>query len=127
MALLAVVERGGDGVDDVIGHRGVHFAGQLDEAGGEIVFARFPGKIVRIDRDAVAAEAGAGIKGHEAEGLGGGGVDDFPDIDIHAQAEHFQLVDQRDVDAAENIFEQLGHFGGARGADGDDFGDDLGV
>ena len=68
----------------------------------------------------MAAEAGAGIKRHEAEGLGRGAVDDFPDVEIHAQAELLQLVHQRDVHAAEDVFEQLDHFGGARGADGND-------
>ncbi len=124
---LAIVESGGDGLDHVIRHRGVHFAGEFDEARGEIVFARFPRKIEGIDRDAVTAEAGAGIERHEAERLGGRGVDDFPDVDAHAQAEHFQLVDQRDVDAAEDVFEQLGHFGGSRRADRNDLGDDRGV
>ena len=38
-----------------------------------------------------------------------------------------QFVDQRDVHAAENIFEQLGHFGGARGADRHNLRDDLRV
>ena len=84
----------------------------------------FQDKIKRIDGNAVAAETRAGVEGHEAEGLGGGGVDDFPDVDAHAQAEHFQLVDQRDVDAAEDVFEQLGHFRGAGRADGHDFGND---
>ena len=67
-----IVESRGDGVHDVIGHGGVDFAGQLDEARGEIEFARLPGKIIRIDGDAVSAKAGAGVEGHEAEGLGRG-------------------------------------------------------
>ena len=45
----------------------------------------------------------------------------------HAQAEHFQFVDQSDVHAAEDIFEQLGHFRGAGGADRNDARHDLGV
>src|SRR5580658_9069508 len=45
----------------------------------------------------------------EAERLGGGGVDDLPDVEVHAQAEHFEFVDQRDVDATINIFEELRH------------------
>ena len=46
---------------------------------------------------------------------------------LHAQAEQFEFVDQGDVHAAENIFEQLGHFRGARGADRHDLRDDLRV
>src|SRR5579872_1889775 len=124
---LAIVESGCDGFDHVVRHRGVDFAGELDETCGEIVFARFPGKIEGVDRDAVTAEAGAGIERHEAERLGGRGVDDFPDVHAHAQAEHFELVDHRDIDAAEDVLEQLGHFGGSRRADWDNFGDDRGV
>ena len=36
----------------------------------------------------------------------------------HAQAEHLQFVDQRDVDAAIDIFQQLGHLGGGGRGDG---------
>src|ERR1700676_5023566 len=75
----------------------------------------------------MAAQAGTRIERHVSEGLGGGRIDNFPDIDIHAQAEHFQLVHQCDIYAAENILEQLGHFRGARGADRNDFSDHLAV
>ena len=126
-AFLVAVQGFGDGIDDVIGHGSIDFAGQLDETSGEIVFAGFPGKIIRIDGNAVAAQTRTGIKRHEAERLGGGGVDDFPDVDVHARSQKFEFVDEGDVDAAKNIFEQLGHFRGARGADGNDFGDHLGV
>jgi hypothetical protein len=37
-----IVERGGDGVDNVVRHRGIHFAGEFNETRGEIEFARFP-------------------------------------------------------------------------------------
>ena len=70
---------------------------------------------------------GPGIKGHESEGLCGGAVDDFPNIETHAQAELLQFVHQRDIDAAENVFEQLHHLGGARGADRNDLRNDLRV
>ncbi len=70
---------------------------------------------------------GPGIKRHEAERLGGGAVDDFPDIEVHAQGELLQFVDQRDVHAAENIFKQLDHLRRARRADRHDFRDDLRV
>ena len=111
----------------MVRHGGIHFAGQLDEARGEIIFARFPRKIIGVHRDAVAAEARAGIKGHEAEGLGRGAVDNFPDIQIHAQAKLLQLVHQRDVHAAKYIFEQLHHLRRARGADRNHLRNDLRV
>ena len=58
----------------------------------------------------MAAQAGTRIKGLEAERLGGGGFDDFPDVHAHTQAEQFELVHQGNVDATVNIFQQLGHF-----------------
>ena len=57
----------------------------------------------------MAAEAGTGIEGLEAEGFGLGSVDDFVDVDAHAHAELLEFVDQGDVDAAIDVFEELGH------------------
>src|SRR5208283_2228841 len=67
------------------------------------------------------------VERHEAEGLGGGGIDHFPDVHAHAQAEHLELVDEGDVDAAKDIFQEFGHFRGARRAHRDDSGDHLRV
>ena len=50
---------------------------------------------------------GPGLEAHEPVGLGGRRVDDLPDVDAHAVGEHRQLVDQRDVDRAEDVLEQL--------------------
>ena len=55
----AVVERLGDEIDDVARHREVDVAGELDEAVDEVELAGPPGQVVRIDRDAVAADARA--------------------------------------------------------------------
>ena len=55
----ALVERLGDEVDDVARHREVDVAGELDEAVDEVELARPPGEVVRVDRDAVAADARA--------------------------------------------------------------------
>ena len=75
----------------------------------------------------MAAEAGAGIKGLEAEGLGFGCVDDLVDVDAHAHAELLELVDQGDVDAAVDVFEELGHLRDGGTADGDDAAEDAAV
>ena len=96
----------------------VDLAGQLDEAGVDAVFARFPGEIEGVDRDAVTAQAGAGFVGHEPKGLGSGGVDHLVNVDAHLIGHDLHLVDQADVDAAVDVFEQLGHLGGAGAADG---------
>ena len=61
----------------------------------------------------MAAEAGAGIKRHEAERLGARGGDGVPDVNVQRGINALELVDERDVDAAKNIFQQLGRLGGA--------------
>ena len=60
---------------------------------------------------------GPGIEGHEAERLGLGRVDHFPDVDVHPVAHQRQLVDQADVHRAERVLEQLHHLGDAGRAD----------
>ena len=65
----AIVQGVRDEVDDVFGHGAVDLVSQGDElclVAGE---PDLPGEIERIDRNAVAADARAGIEGHEAEGL----------------------------------------------------------
>ena len=54
-----LVEGLGDEVDDVAGHGEVDVAGELDEAVDEVELAGAPGEVVRVDRDAVAADARA--------------------------------------------------------------------
>ena len=77
------VEGFGDFGDDVVGHGDVEFAGEFDEACGDVEASGFPGEVEGVDGDAVSAEAGAGVEGLEAEGFGFGGVDDFPDVETH--------------------------------------------
>ena len=68
---------------------------------------------------------GPGLEAHEAVGLGRGGVDHLPDVDPHAVGQDRQLVDQRDVDRAEDVLQQLGHLGRLGRADADDVVADL--
>ena len=110
-AALAVVERLGDEVDDVARHREVDVAGELDEAVDEVELARAPRQVVRIDRDAVPADAGPGRELHEPERLGRRGVDDLPDVEAHPLAQQRELVDERDVDVAEDVLEELRELG----------------
>ena len=127
MDFALLVEAGGDLLDHKVGHGRVDFAGQLDEAGAEVELLGLPREIERIDGDAMAAQAGAGIKGLKAEGLGLGRVDDLVDVDAHAHAELLELVDQRDVDAAVDVFQQLGHLGDRGAADRHDAAEDGAV
>ena len=115
-----LVERNHGLVHDVFGHRAVDLAGELDEAGVDAEFLGFPGEVEGIDRDAMAAEAGAWIKRREAEWLGGGGADDLPDIDAHGIGDDFEFVDEANVDGPVNVFQQLGKFRDPARADGDD-------
>src|SRR5450756_2050968 len=96
-------------LDAEIRHVLVDLAGELDELRPEVELARLPAEVEGVDGDAVAAKAGAGLELHEAERLGGGRIDDFPHVDLHAVAEHGQLVHEGDVHAAEDVLEELAH------------------
>jgi hypothetical protein len=91
------------------------------------VLAGLVGEVERVDRQAVAAHPRAGVEAHEPERLGGGRVDDLPDVDAESLAEHRELVHERDVDRAEDVLEQLGELGGVRVRDLDDPVADLDV
>ena len=106
--LAGVVERAFDLLHAVVGHLHVDLPGELDELGGEVELAGAPREVERVHGQAVAAHARSGLEAHEAEGLGRGGVDHLPDVDLHAVGEDRQFVDQRDVDRAEDVLEQLG-------------------
>ena len=88
----------------MIGHVPIHFTGKLDEARVKVEFLRFPGKIERVDRNAVTAEPGARVKRLEAKRLGRGGTDHFEDINPHAKTQQLELIYQRYVHAAVNVF-----------------------
>ena len=56
---------------------------------------------------------GAGVKRHKSERFCLGGVNDLPNIDSHRAVNDFQLINERDVHAPENVLEQLGRLGRA--------------
>ena len=102
------------------GHRKVDVAGELDEAIDEVELAGAPRQVVRVDRDAVPAYPGTGREAHEPERLRGRRVDDLPDVEVHPLAQQGELVDERDVDVAEDVLKELGHLCRIRRRDGDD-------
>ena len=55
---------------------------------------------------------GPGLERREAERLRRGGVDHLPHVDLHPVAELRELVDERDVDGAVDVLEQLRQLGG---------------
>src|SRR5438270_1869991 len=95
--LLRAVQRRAYRTNNVIRHRRVHLAQKLDEARVKVELLRFPGEIKRIDRDAMSAKSRAGIKRMEPKRLCRSRLDDFPNIDAHAQTKLLQLVDHRYV------------------------------
>src|SRR5579862_6059217 len=72
------VERPSDEILDEIRHVHVDLAGEFDEANVKIELARLPCQIERIERNAVSADTRSRIESHNAERLGGSGVDHFP-------------------------------------------------
>lgn len=102
-------------VHDVLGHGGVRLQGEADEVGRLGVVAD---QEPRVDRDAVAADARAGVEDVHARVL----VRDADDLgDVHAAdtADLGELVGEGDVHRAEGILDDLGHLGGADIGDGD--------
>src|SRR5271165_2831257 len=102
----------------MVRHGGIDLARQFDEARMEVELLRLPREIKGIDWNAVPAEPGSRIERVKAKGFGLGRFDHFPDIDAHAQAELFQLVHQRDVDAAIDVLQKFGHLRRSRSRDG---------
>src|SRR5258708_39020447 len=82
---------------------------------------------MRVERDAVATDARARIKRHEAEGFRGGRANHFPRVDAERIAEPRHLVRHADVDGAKSVFQKLGGFGDARWTDSVDLVHDLGI
>ena len=95
---------------DVIRNRGVYLACQFNKFGLEVIFPGLGGQVERVDRNTVSAKAGPWIKGHIAEGFGACRINDLPDIDSHPVTEYFQLIDQGDIDASEDVFKQFRQF-----------------
>ena len=113
--------------DHVEGHSTVDLSCKLDETGVEIELACFPREVVGIKRNAVTANPWARIKGHEAEGLGLGGIDHLPDVDPHRCVDPLEFVHEGDVDETEDIFGEFHSLGGVAATDGDHLADGAGV
>src|SRR5439155_25082688 len=86
-----------------------------------------PREVARVDRQAMTADTGPGGERHEAERLGGGGLDRRPDINAQIGSEHRELVDQRDVDVAKGVLQELRELRLARAGVADRFLDDRAV
>src|ERR1039458_3395193 len=103
--------------ENVVRHVVVDLSGKLDEAGAEIKLFGLPREIEGVNGNAMPAQAGAGVKGMKAERLGGSGRDHLPDVDVHAQAQQLEFIDQCDIDAAIDVLQQFGHLRSGRGGD----------
>lgn len=102
-------------VHDVLGHGGVGLQGEADEVGRLGVVAD---QEPRVDRDAVAADARAGVEDVHARMLVGD-ADDLGDVHAADAADLGKLVGECDVDRTEGVLDDLGHLGGADVGDGD--------
>lgn len=102
-------------VHDVLGHGGVCLQGEADEVGRLGVVAD---QEPRVDRDAVAADARAGVEDVHARVLVGD-ADDLGDVHAADAADLGELVGEGDVHRAEGVLDDLGHLGGADVGDGD--------
>jgi hypothetical protein len=98
------------GADDMRGLREIHFARGADQAA---VVGRAMDEEPGVDRDAMAADAGAGLEDVDAR-VAVGEADHLPHIDAHMLGHHRQFVGKGDVDVAVAVLDQLHHFGGAR-------------
>ena len=96
--------------DHPVGLAVVHLAGGADHARQ---VRRGVHDEPRIDGDAVAADAGAGLQDLHPR-MVVGELDQLPDVDAEPVADERQLVGERDVHVAEGVLRQLGHLGGAR-------------
>jgi hypothetical protein len=72
--------------------------GKLYKSRCDPVFTRLPRQVEGVDRNAAPAKPRARVKGHEAERLCLGGVNDFPDIDVHLGVDLLQFIHECDID-----------------------------
>src|SRR5690242_3312158 len=98
-------------------HPRVHFFRKSDEARVESMLSRFPRKIMRIERDAVSADARSGIKRHEPKGFCGRCTNHFPRVDTERVAEARHLVGHADVDGTKSVLEKFRCLGYTRRTD----------
>ncbi|MCG3163257.1 MAG: hypothetical protein JMDDDDMK_04642 [Acidobacteria bacterium] len=115
--LAMIVESTRHQINHVIGHARIDFLGQRDESRLEAVHPRLPRQVMRVERDAMPADARPRIKRHESEWFGRRRRDHFPGVNAQRVAEPRQFIHQTDVDGAERVFKQLARFGHARGTD----------
>ena len=109
--LPIVVERGDTFSTTNSGICAVDLARQIDEARLVVQRPHLPREVVRVERNAVSADARARRELHEAERLRRGRVDDLPHVDAELVADDRHLVDEPDVDRAERVLEQLHQLG----------------
>src|SRR5262249_43727393 len=103
--------------NDQIGHSRIDFTSKFDKASRDVIFARFPGKIEGVNRNAVAPETWSGIERHEAERFCFRRFDHLPDVDAHGGENSLELVYEGDVDRSKDIFSELDGFSGFQRGD----------
>src|SRR5262249_41373003 len=107
---LSTVDRLRQFGNNQMGHSRIDFTSKFDKAGRNVVFARFPGKIEGVNRNAVTPEAWSRIERHEAERFGLCRLNHLPDVDAHGGENSLELVYEGDVDSSKNVFGELDGF-----------------
>src|SRR5258708_37649586 len=105
--LLFLVERLSNLSHDDRWHLAVDLARQVDESRLVLERSHLPREIVRIERNAVSADARSRRELHEPERLRRRGIDHFPNVDAQLVAHDRHFVHQSDVDGPERVLEQL--------------------
>ena len=94
-------------IDDLARAAGDALHGALQDRGGRPLAAQLPQQVVRIARDAVAADADAGVERHEAVRLRGCRRDDLVELEAERQGRRLHLVRERDVHGPEEFSSSL--------------------
>src|SRR2546423_619002 len=89
------------------------------------MLARLPRKIVRIERNAMAAYPRSRVERHESKRLGCGRANHFPGVDIQRVTKARHFIRHANVHRPKSVLEQLSRLGNASRAYGMNIVDDL--
>src|SRR5262249_44288756 len=90
-------------------------------------FAGNPGKVKRIDRNAMPAKAGSRVERLESKGFGACGLNHFPYVYPHSIKKHFEFVDEGNIDGPVGVLENLAGLGHFRAGSANDLDHDFAV
>ena len=98
----------------VFRHLVIDHHGRFDHRSVESKFSCFPGKVIRIQRNAVPPKPRARIKCLESIRFCFRSIDNFPQTDTHFIAQNSQFIYQTNIDVTISIFQDLLHLSNCR-------------